>query len=169
MLEETADSYFLLSRDSLASLPWDKSGKNTVWATCSLRAWLNGEFFRTAFTKEEQSAILEKENANGDDLGYGTFAGKNTRDRVFLLSGAELNRLVPENQRTARATNQAKKQGAYTNASGNIAWWLRSPGMNAKSPAYLASAGAIGNRAHEMTETIIGVRPAIRVKKTLQD
>lgn len=47
-----------------------------------------------------------------------------------------------------------------------MAWWLRSPGISATSPAYLASNGDVGNRAHEMTETIIGVRPAIRVKKT---
>ena len=32
-------------------------------------------------------------------------------------------------------------EGAYTNGQGNAAWWLRSPGMTASSPAYLSSAG----------------------------
>lgn len=104
VLEETADSYFLLSRDALASLPWNTVRKATTWENASLRAWLNGEFFNAAFTKDERTQIVEAENANADDLDYGTAAGKNTRDKVFLLSGGEVKRLLPENLRTAKAT-----------------------------------------------------------------
>ena len=37
--------------------------------------------------------------------------------------------------------------------------------MTPTSPAYLASAGTIGSRAHEVDETIIGVRPAMCVSR----
>ena len=35
------------------------------------------------------------------------------------------------------------------------------------SAAYFASSGEIGSRAHEVDETIIGVRPAIRVDRSV--
>ena len=39
--------------------------------------------------------------------------------------------------------------------------------MTDTSPAYFASSGEIGSRAHEVDETIIGVRPAIRVDRSV--
>lgn len=77
--------------------------------------------------------------------------------------------LTNDELRTAVPTCQALSQGAYTNGAGQCAWWLRSPGMTETSPAYYASGGSIGSRAHEVNETIIGVRPAMWVKMELEE
>ena len=167
VLDIQDDRVLLLAKDCIESLPWHNSHVSVTWGNCDLRAWLNGEFLQTAFTAEEQDGILLTDLENGDDLGYGTPEGRDTQDKVFLLSGSEMERYLPSDDvRMVKPTAFAISHGAYTNGSGNCAWWLRSPGMTETSPAYIASAGSVGNRAHEMDETIIGVRPAIWVKKT---
>ena len=166
VLEEQDDRMLLLSRYALASLPWHDDREAVTWDVSDIRAVLNGTFMEAAFTEAEREAILAVELDNGDDMGYGTPVGENTTDKVFLLSASEGLRYLPEiADRTVPPTDYAQKQGAYTNSEGNCAWWLRSPGMTPTSPAYFASAGDVGNRAHEVDETIIGVRPAIWVKK----
>lgn len=166
VLDDQGNRALLLAQDCLDSLPWHNSHVGVTWDNSDIRTWLNGEFLQTAFTAEEREMILLSDLDNGDDLGYGTPVGENTQDKVFLLSGAELEEYLPtDGQRTARPTAYAISHGAYTNGSGDCAWWLRSPGVTPTSPAYLASGGSIGNRAHEVDETIIGVRPAVWVKK----
>ena len=169
VLAEKDGQALLLSRAALASLPWHNAHDAVTWDKSDLRAWLNGEFLQAAFTENEREAILTSELDNGDDYGYGTPVGENTRDRVFLLSVNEMQKYLPENLRTVAPTRYAISQGAYTNGAGQCAWWLRSPGMTPTSPAYLASAGALGSRAHEVDETIIGVRPAMWVSSSAFD
>ena len=161
VLAENDDQMLLLSRKVLTSLPWHNTHTAVTWDNCDLRAWLNGEFLERAFSDEEQAAILSVTLDNGDDYGYGTPVGTSTKDHIFLLSVSEVQAYLPEDLRTVAPTNYALSQGAYTNGEGQCAWWLRSPGMTPTSPAYLASAGTIGSRAHEVDEPIIGVRPAM--------
>ena len=164
VLDQNGESVLLLTKESVESLPWHNARESITWDKSDIRAWLNSDFLRTAFTQSEQDSIILAHLDNGDDLGYGTSVGESTQDKVFLLSGAELERYLPSSDvRTVKPTSYAISHGAYTNGSGNCAWWLRSPGMTESSPAYVASAGDIGNRAHEANETIIGVRPAIWV------
>ena len=154
----------LLSKDCLASLPWHNAGVPATWDVCDLRGWLNRDFWEDAFTEEERDGILSSDLDNGDDLGYGSPVGENTRDRIFLLSASEVNQYLPDSSlRVVKPTGYAVSQGAYANAGGYCAWWLRSPGMNASGPAYLSSAGDFRSRAHEAGESIIGVRPAMWV------
>ena len=49
----------LLSRYGLDAQPMHHDwGFFTHWKGCDLRIWLNGEFYNTAFSPEEQSAII---------------------------------------------------------------------------------------------------------------
>lgn len=163
-----SEKVLLLSNECIESLPWHKTRESITWDKSDIRAWLNGDFLKSAFTREEQNAILSIDLNNGDDWKYGTPAGKNTQDKIFLLSGAEINKYFSSDEdRTVKPTSYAISHGAYTSVRGNCAWWLLSPGMTRTSPAYIASAGSVGNRAHEVNETIIGVRPAILVKRDI--
>lgn len=167
VLDQDESSVLLLSRYCFASLPWHNSREEVTWDESDIRAWLNGEFLDTAFSEEDRAAILPSELETKDDLDYGTPVGEDTMDSVFLLSASEALELLEDGDRTASPTLYAVNQGAYTNGEGNCAWWLRSPGMTETSPAYFASSGEIGSRAHEVNETIIGVRPAIRVIRSV--
>lgn len=152
----------LLSLNLLSARPWDETGRNLTWDNSSIRQWLNNEFLNAAFSKDQINDIIPTELDNSDQHGYGTPSGKNTVDRVFLLSVNEFESLVNNTSyTTASPTRVAREDGAYANEQGNSAWWLRSPGMTNDSPAYLSSAGELGTRAHKATEKVIGIRPAI--------
>lgn len=165
ILDIQDDRVLLLAKNCIDSLTWHNAHESITWAHCDLRAWLNGEFMQTSFTAQEQERILLSDLDNSDAFGYGTPVGENTQDKVFLLSTAEVEKYLPEaSLRTVKPTEYAISHGAYANANGDCAWWLRSLGMTETSPAYLSSGGSFGSRSHEVNETIIGVRPAVWVQ-----
>ena len=161
VLNEKDGKTLLLSVHALDSRPFNE-GPGT-WDQSTLRSWLNDDFFHEAFTDAEQKEIQLTHLDNGDDLKYGTEAGENTEDHVFLLSASEAEEYLTGKQLTASPTDYAASQGAYTNEKGDCAWWLRSPGADDDGPAYYSSQGEIGNRAHKGSESMIGVRPAVWV------
>lgn len=167
VLKVDSGKALLLSKDLIASRPWDETGEHLTWDVSSIRRWLNNDFLSTAFSSAEREAIVPTALDCSDRHGYGTPAGSNTTDRVFLLSIEEFDELVKNTPwTTATPTRTAREEGAYANAQGHAAWWLRSPGMTADSPAYLSSAGELGTRAHKATERILGIRPAMWIDLT---
>lgn len=136
----------LLSRYALDAKPYHEAKEDDTWESygvvywdsCSLRAWLNGEFLETAFSSEEQAAILTTEVDNGEGQsadGWPARAGADTEDRIFLLSYHEaLELYFPDIEARRRApTAYAEANGAYASdvfqADGRDTgfWWLRSP------------------------------------------
>ena len=164
----------LLSRYGLDAKPYNTKNGKTTWERCSLRAWLNGEFFQTAFSAEEQAAVETANVSNSKAQGYWhTSGGKDTRDRVFLLSCAEANKYLGvtynntknEKSRTS-PTAYAIAQGAETRdtvltAEGQAVgvWWLRSPGLNEQSAAHIHNGGSLYYRV--VSNASVMVRPAI--------
>jgi len=62
-----------------------------TWADCSLRAYLNGEFYNSnAFSNADRTRIVQVTNVNENNQWYGTNGGANTQDRIFLLSISEV-------------------------------------------------------------------------------
>ena len=114
----------LISKYGLDVQPYSTESTAATWETCTLRAWLNGDFLNAAFTPEEQEAILVSETDNSRDQGYGDWNaddGSNTQDRVFLLSYAEANkffRVTADNKENIgariRPTAYAVSRNAYT-------------------------------------------------------
>ena len=140
----------LLSKYGLEVKPYHTELIEITWETCSLRAWLNGNFLNKAFSAGEQSAILTTEVDNSDAQGHSEwsrYGEKNTQDKIFLLSYAEANRYLGvkfydddasdiknTNSRVA-PTEYAIENGSetideYKTADGRLTgwWWLRSPG-----------------------------------------
>jgi hypothetical protein len=60
-----------------------------TWENCTLRAWLNKEFYE-GFNVQERERILETLNKNNDNPWYGTDGGNDTKDKIFLLSIEEV-------------------------------------------------------------------------------
>ena len=149
MVLDTQDGKaLLLSKYGLDMKPYNTELEDITWETCTLRAWLNSDFLESAFSTEEQSAILATEVDNNDAQGYSdwnTTGGNNTQDRLFLLSYNEANRylgvkyVLDDNSEnvTSRVapTDYAIAQGAWvankqqtTEDKPSGWWWLRSPG-----------------------------------------
>lgn len=73
-----------------------------TWEKCSLRKWLNGDFYSNTFTDEERAYITPVSNYNASWVEFadnrmgaastevGGYGGKVTKDKVFLLSVQEI-------------------------------------------------------------------------------
>ena len=165
----------LLSRYGLDAKLYNTEYGDITWEECSLRAWLNNDFLKSAFTPTEQSAILLTAVDNSKSQGYSdwsTGGGNNTQDHLFLLSYAEANKYLDvtrgdgNNTKSRVApTTYAKAQGANTSdnnktADGEAAgwWWLRSPGRGQDFAARVFTDGSLDYYRVDYGSVI--VRPA---------
>ncbi len=89
VLEDNGDSMLLVSRYILDVQPYDTEG-DVTWESCSLRRWLNNDFFNTAFTDEEQSKVQMTILSNPDNVNSGAKGGNDTEDKMFILSAEEI-------------------------------------------------------------------------------
>ncbi len=163
VLAKEKDRVLVISRYALDCRPYNAEEQEVTWETCFLHGWLNDTFLNNAFSADEQ-AMIRTETVTADrNPSYGTSPGRDTTDKVFLLSIAEVNQyLTGESARKCQATAYAVKRGAYINPlDGNCWWWLRSPGMNSFLAAivnYVGSVGYDGVRVHTWDGA---VRPAL--------
>ena len=183
VLDTDEEKSLLLSRYGLDAKPYNTKYEDVTWETCTLRRWLNGEFLNTAFTPAERKNILTVTVDNSRAQGYSgwdTRGGKDTRDRVFLLSVAEANRYfggirlwksdgsaVKMESRVA-PTKYAVARGAWTNDTYKTPdgapagwWWLRSPGNYQALAAFVRLGGSLDSYAVSYEGVV--VRPALWV------
>jgi len=135
----------LVSEQILEHMPYHGSFTAITWENCQLRTWLNEDFLTSAFSPEEEKRILNLKITNEDNpnADYGSDAGGNTTDRIFLLSLSEAkNHFASKDMRRASATEYAVAQGAV-NLDGFGYWWLRSPGYNNTRAVEIESNGSI--------------------------
>lgn len=141
--------------------------KPVTWEYSSLRKWLNGEYYEKAFSVKEKNAILEHLIKNGENAAYHIPGGRQTQDKIFLLSIDEYLAYGKSNE------NNFKK--AFDNMVINMCW-LRSPGFSSESAAII-DLGKIGMHYGRMSDAlermgqyvnkaIIGVKPAMWVDLT---
>ena len=125
-----------------------------------IRAWLNDEFYKTAFGDLQQALIQTTQVDNSaQSTGYSSnpYACENTFDKVFLLSYREVTNSAygfassystKDTARRMLTSDFSRATGAYmsTDSSyyGNGWWWLRSPDNDlfsyARNVRYLGSA-----------------------------
>lgn len=174
-------SYYDPDSFDSASGPMVYNGKDCKylandWSKCSLREWLNKDFFNTAFTAEEKAQIGKTylDNTNTFSSKYdcaGTF------DKIFTISifdamnsdyGFDENGSRSDLARVRPATDYAMCQGAevvsYT--GGNIPyWWLRTTGLYGAFAFGVAPGGWIvssGGGYYNVNRTDNAVVPAFK-------
>ena len=165
ILARTEDNALLLSKYGLDAKVYHEERVDITWEQSDIRSWLNGSFMDTAFTGEEQGAILKTEVDNSQaegDREYDTIGGNNTEDRVFLLSYKEAfeDYFSSDEERICMPTDYAVQNGAYTNDdTGACRWWLRSPGLDQSRAAQGYSDGSPGSDSVSNDNNC--VRPAL--------
>ena len=146
---------FIISKFGLDCQPYSThlELENVTWETCSLRKWLNNNFFNNAFSLEEQKFVQSTELENPDNSKYGTDGGNATKDKIFLLSIDEAGRYLSESSEgVCVPTAFAKEQGAYFASNGNGWWWLRSPGAHQHNAARVAANGVVQENGYVATD-----------------
>ncbi|MBO7727480.1 MAG: zinc ribbon domain-containing protein [Oscillospiraceae bacterium] len=132
VLDVQGEKALLLSKYGLNCKTYYKTQTPVTWETSDLRTWLNGEFFDSAFNKEEQGRILTSNVTADKNPEYNTDPGNDTKDDVFLLSAVEVNRYLTEETAKCTATAYALAAGASSGKNGNSWWFLRTPGSEQK-------------------------------------
>ena len=153
--------------------------KEVTWETCTLRKYLNGEFY-AKFTKEDQGRIAETKISNPDNLWYGTKGGNDTTDKIFLLSLEEADKYFGNSGDYINKIRKEHKDGKWVpandgygfsneNDSGRIAkyndkalwWWLRSPGYSSKIAVLVYVDGTVYVHGSDVSNGNLGLRPAL--------
>ncbi|MCR4784321.1 MAG: DUF6273 domain-containing protein [bacterium] len=164
VLRRDSDSLLVISEKGLDAKPYNEKFCGVAWADCTLRYWLNEEFFNNAFNEKEQSLIKTKKILNN--------SGPSTEDRIFLLSTYEAFIFFADcKAREAKLTEYAIKNHAYTPSdgpyAGNAWWWLRSCGDCSGSAAYVIFHGVIYNE--DVCTNDGAVRPAFQLTFVAQE
>ncbi len=166
VLDKKVGKLLLLSEYALDAKPFHERDEMVTWETCSLRKWLNHDFYETAFAEEEQVMIPASLVTADTNPDYDTDQGNDTRDKVFLLSvkGAG-DYFQSEKDRICRPTDYAVNNGIFNNMTdgGPCWWWLRTAGENRYLVIDIWRGGGIDTVGDNVYLDLYGVRPAIWV------
>ena len=162
VLEKTDNKVLVISKYALDCQRYNSSLKNRTWESCSLRQWLNNNFFNIAFSDTEKTMIATTTVSADKNPDFDINPGKSTKDKVFLLSIKEANKYFDSAWgRQCHATEYAESQGLYvSNSNERCYWWLRSPGNSYNSAAVISDSGNTVNYGNPVS-TLRGVRPAM--------
>ncbi len=151
----------------------ERENYKEVWEKSDIRTWLNDDFYSEAFNSEAQKLISKTEIQNNANPQYGTAAGMDTEDKVFLLSVEEA-----ENYFSSNSDRKCWPAGYVSDAitddsDGSTAWYLRTPGQEEGLVATVGSTGEIyldgtgasfNRRTHsqkKLPDGFLGIRPAL--------
>jgi tetratricopeptide (TPR) repeat protein len=171
VLRRKGDQVLLLSRDCLASMPFQKNVKQEVsWENSDLREWLNNSFYNTAFVSfAEGEAKLDYRSALISTIVTSQMGGsvRSVHDKVFLLSEDNvqfylIDKLGGEGMDAFLTPAAARMTGLPIGE--RLSWWLCSPLMSAAGGNLVSVIPAAGEGI-EYTDAseYCGVRPAVWV------
>ena len=161
VIDKQENKVLLISRYALDNKEYTSNPDGATWETSDLRQWLNGEFFGTAFSEEEQSAVqttLIKDKATKRVPN----PGNPTEDKVFALSRKELESYFKNKyHRLCKATPYTvakllSKYNIHDEEEAEQAWWfLRSTCQNTYD------AEGVGDMGEIYGVDILTVRPVL--------
>ena len=135
----------LLCQGPVADMQYNDSKTDITWENCSLRRWLNEDFYNSKFSDGEKASIVTTHYTfTKDDSSYDIDCGNDTDDKVYLFSYTESN-TVSDDEREI-----------------GLDWWLRSPGQTQDRAVFIL--GRSANLMGTDVDQSRGVRPAIRVR-----
>ena len=141
----------------------------------NIRAWLNTDFYNTAFSATEQTSILTTNVDNGPTSTHSPinpYACENTNDKLFLLSYKDASNgnygfrisALDDSSRIRQATDYAKTMGVYVSTYyyDRSMWLLRSPGGGENKNSYVEESSKISING-SIDLAFRGVLPAFRI------
>lgn len=144
VLTKKDNRLLVISKYALEMQKYNEKWNDVTWKTCTLRHWLNEDFFNEAFSNEEKAMIPATMLPADENPEYYTDPGNATQDKIFLLSITEANKYFRNDKaRMCVPTAFAIADRAYTDRSNNCRWWLRTPGSEQLKAAYIEYDGDI--------------------------
>ena len=192
VLSVNGDDAFLIADRNLDVQRYNDTSTPVTWETCTMRSWLNGygsssnvcetdytndNFIDRAFTDSEQSAIRDTAVENKDNPKYGTDSGKDTIDKVFLLSYDEITNPDYGFSGDYSVYDEARKRKntGYVAAGGTIglsgmrsedeidSWWLRLPGFDSSNAVGVDTYGYVNQFGYSVYYYYTAVCPVLHL------
>lgn len=161
ILDEEDGKYLVISKYGLEAKEYNIGNDYVTWETCTLRFWLNDEFYNEAFSSSEQMRILTTNVTADHNNAQSVDSGNDTQDNVFLLSIDEaVTYFGSDEDRVCYPTEYALNKGLYTIDEACF-WWLRTPGWRQDQVSYVSPDGAIGTFGLDVNYNNRVVRPAM--------
>ncbi len=175
VLGKSNDGVYVMSEKLIDSQAYHYYDEDSTWENCSLRNWLNNEFYNLVFSKSEKSSIKYTYLNNENNPYNSTNGGNATNDYIWIPSysdmintnyGFSADAGDYDSNRLGKGTDYAKMQGLYVNSSGYSWWWLRTPGKSSNSLMGVYDEGYIYNYSSyfSFNATDEGIRPAFIIK-----
>lgn len=171
VLDKEDDKILLITKDIIKMLPYNTYLEPITWEDCSLRKWLNEDFYNVTFNDQDKEKIVTTENINSaNDYYLNTSESNTTYDNVFLLSINECVKYYKKNIDTFKVvgTRFAIMEGLWISRKeltyGYSVWWLRTVGKKSSFASLIHAGGSIGRAGDGVATTGNGVRPCIWVK-----
>ena len=170
VLAKEDSKILLISEYALDCVPFNTTNENITWESCTLRKWLNQNFLNEAFTGNEKNLISTTTVTADKNPKYDKDQGKDTEDKIFLLSISEAEKYFTNETRWCSPTDYAVANGAYkgdkyTNFSCN--WLLRTIGAYDGSVADVNQTGLIHEAGFDVDDDDFAVRPAMLIDLSL--
>lgn len=141
----------LISKYILTEKPFNKE-HDITWDKSSIRKWLGGNFYKKSFDDTEKKRILVTKVKNKKNTDSGESSGKNTSDRIFLLSLDEAKKYFPTDEaRICKNRDGSEK-----------IWYLRTQGFTSFRISLVDRGGTISTDGNYESDDG-GIRPAMWV------
>lgn len=180
VLDVKDGNVLLLSEYGLDVKPYHENVSSGIsWEACTIRQWLNGEFYEDSFTDEEKKKIVlstsegfQEYNAGVAGGGYSYFE-RDTEDNVFLLSYTETCHYISEeiaaegnSAGLCYPTEYAKSNPGIDIYHDACGWWLGAGfrGYAGQCRQFVVSPYGKINVEEDANSTKYAVRPAIWIK-----
>lgn len=156
VLQNDGSTLFVMADQGMDCKLFNDAWISVTWENCTLRSWLNSTFYSTAFSAEEQSAVVAQTVSTEDNPENEIEGGNDSFDKVYLLSTEEVTSpaygfcedySTYSVSRRVQASDFANAMGAWKSPDkgyqGNSQWLLRSPGGNSKDAAVVEEDGGV--------------------------
>lgn len=164
-LSDDETKAMLITKDVIAFRPYNETLTEITWEDCSLRKWLNEDFYNGAFTDEEKAAVSESLVDNSKNEDYDTYSGEDTNDKIYCLSLKEALDFYG-----GKVMSYNKKLVAKDINGEASLWWLRGNCRSQRKGIWVSAAGLIdvGGTPCDGSEKAeyglkVGVRPVMWV------
>jgi len=154
----------LITEQIVDTRQYSKNTGATTWEKCSLREYLNDDFYYSAFTDVQRKSIIAIELENMKNRWYETPGGADTLDYIFLLSLYEVDKYFGNSgdYQGMIKTNNLRLSNKFDADRAVIEpWWLRSPGSSKANVAFVTGGGTVYVSGNPANIKAMGVRPAL--------
>ena len=150
VLAKDFDKVTLISKEAIEYQPYNETRDRVTWEECTLRQWLNNDFYETAFSDMEK-LLIQMSNVSADkNPEYSSDSGAPTQDKVFLPSIDEVNKYFKSNiERQCKVTEFLNHHDTpCLDEAGNCIWVLRTPGYDNSYVSVVFCDGTVRGDTH---------------------